>query len=231
MNIIGIDPSLVSTAMTINGTKLFNYTTESVAMNKSGLNKWYKVCEEHVKYRFIDYKSKSLDFTDSEIGKLLKYEELVQMVIKDIYENIDLSNEGVWIGIEGYSYSSVSGPLIDLVTYGTILRKALHDITPNIKIYPPSTLKLESAKLTYPMIMEGKKKVYRNDDGVSGGSFTKHDMYNALIQNNDLTSEWVNFLRDIKSDVFDMKTIKKPCEDVNDSYLIYEVLKASLYVS
>jgi hypothetical protein len=228
MNIIGIDPSLVSTAMCINGKHLFNYTKEKYATNKSGLNKWYKTCEDYVEYRWIDY-SNIDDFTDSEIDKLKSYERLADLVVKDINNYIN-KNEKVYIGIEGYSYSSSAGPLIDLVTYGTILRGKLLEITDNIKIYPPSTLKLEAAKLTYPKIMEGKKEVWRNNEGVAGGKFNKHDMYKALTENNSLHSDWVEFLREIKGDIFESKTIKKPVEDCNDSYLIYEVLKFHLGV-
>ncbi len=226
MNIIGIDPSLVSTAMTINGKHLFNYTKESSATNKSGLSKWYALCEDHVKYRFINY-NHIQNFTDSEIYKLNQYESLAQMVINDILTYIN-PGEKVYIGIEGYSYSSASGPLIDLVTYGTLLRKKLLEVTDDVKIYPPSTLKLESAKLTYPKIMEGKKEVWRNNDGTAGGKFNKHDMYLALTENPKLKSTWVDFLIDIKDDVFESKTIKKPMEDCNDAYLIYEVLKSEL---
>lgn len=223
MNIIGIDPSLVSTAMTINGEHLFNYTKESYAFNKSGLNKWYKMCEQYVKYRWIEY-DKVENFTDSEIDKLSKYNILSDMIIEDIRNHID-PNKAIKIGIEGYSYSSAAGPLIDLVTYGTLLRNKLLQLSDDVTIYPPSTLKLESAKLTYPMVMEKKKETWRNNDGVSGGKFTKHDIYSALVENNDLDDRWVSFLRQIKGDVFESKTIKKPMEDVNDSFVIYQVIK------
>lgn len=224
MIFIGIDPSLVSTAMTINGNLLFNYTKEKYATNKSGLNKWYKMCEDHVKYRWVDYK-KIEDYSDSEISKLKEYDILSQMVIDDIKKYVNLS-EDIIIGIEGYSYSSSAGPLIDLVTYGTLLRNKLVSLGDNIevKILAPSTLKLESAKLTYPMVMEGKKEMWRNKDGRSGGSFKKHDMYKAITENN-FNDTWVEFLREVESDVFDSKTIKKPLEDVNDSWLIYKVLE------
>jgi len=223
MNIIGIDPSLVSTAMSINGIYLFNYTKESYAMNKSSLNKWYKMCEQYVKYRWIEY-DKIENFTDSEIDKLNKYNILSDMVIEDIKNHID-PNEPIKIGIEGYSYSSAAGPLIDLVTYGTILRNKLLQLSPDITIFPPSTLKLESAKLTYPVVIEKKKEVWRNNNGVSGGKFTKHDMYCALTENENLDDNWTSFLRQIKGDVFDSKVIKKPMEDCNDAFLIYQVLK------
>lgn len=212
--------------MTINGIHLFNYTKESYASNKSGLNKWYKICEDQVKYRFIKT-SNIKNFTESEIDKLKRYEQLADLIVKDINTYIN-PGEKVYIGIEGYSYSSASGPLIDLVTYGTILRGKLLKITDNVIIYPPSTMKLESAKLTYPKIMEGKKEVWRNNEGISGGSFTKHHMYQVLTDNVAFDSDWVELLRDVKDDVFETKTIKKPMEDVNDSFLAYLVTKMNL---
>lgn len=225
MNFVGIDPSLISTSVVVNGKHLFNYTTEKTATNKSGLNKWYSLCEELVKYRWIKYDNKE-DFTDSEVEKLDKYDYLSDMIIEDIIDSID-ETKPIHIGIEGYSYSSAAGPLIDLVTYGTLLRRKLLDVTGNIKIFPPMTLKLESAKLTYPMVLEKKKEVWRNKEGVAGGKFNKFDMYKALTENESFNSEWVNFLREIQDDVFQNKSIKKPMEDCNDAYLIYEVLKNS----
>jgi hypothetical protein len=224
MNIIGIDPSLVSTAMTINGDHLFNYTKEKSATNKSGLNKWYNMCEDYVNYRWIEY-TKVEGYSDSEITKLKEYDLLTSMVIDDIKKYADLSKETL-IGIEGYSYSSAAGPLIDLVTYGTLLRNKLVLLGDNVdvRVLAPSTLKLESAKLTYSMIKEGGKEMWRNNNGLSGGTFKKHDMYKALTEN-DFKCKWVKFLREIESDVFDSKTIKKPIDDVNDSYLIYKVLE------
>ncbi|CAG7581370.1 MAG: hypothetical protein SLAVMIC_00808 [uncultured marine phage] len=223
MNVIGIDPSLVSTAMSINGEYLFNYTKEKYAHNKSGLNKWYKMCEQYVKYRWINYDQND-NFTDSEINKLNDFNILSDMVIEDIKKHIK-PGEPIKIGIEGYSYSSAAGPLIDLVTYGTLLRDKLLKLTNDVTIFPPSTLKLESAKLTYPMVMEKKKQTWRNSAGTSGGKFSKHEMYLALTENESLEDDWTKFLRQIKGDVFGSKVIKKPMEDCNDAFLIYQVLK------
>ena len=68
MNIISIDPSLISTALIVND-KIFNYTPTKNAFNKNGLNKWYKICEDYVTYRWISYDNKNDNFTDSEINK------------------------------------------------------------------------------------------------------------------------------------------------------------------
>lgn len=222
MNIVGIDPSLTSTGMCINGKYFFNYAKESYMYNKSGLNKWYKLCEDKIKYRVVDSMEKSVkDFTDSEINKLLIYEKITNQISKDIYTHIDRDKD-IRIYIEGYSYSNNFGPLIDLVTLGTLLRLKMLNITNYVNILPPSTLKLETAKMTYKGVKEKSKIVYRNNEGTSGGAFNKHDMYKSIIENKH-EDKWVNFLKEIKDDVLSSKKIQKPIEDVNDSYLLYRV--------
>lgn len=221
MNIIGIDPSLTSTGVCINGKHFFNYVKESYIYNKSGMTKWYSICEEKIKYRILDNIIQE-KFNDKEIEKLLVYEKITNLISKDIYDNIEEGD--IHIFIEGYSYSNNYGPLIDLVTLGTLLRIKLLNISNNINILPPSTLKLEAAKMTYEGIKEKSKIVYRNKEGVSGGAFKKHDMYKAIIENEHRDS-WVDFLIELREDVFSSKKIQKPIEDVNDAYLLYRVGK------
>ena len=55
MNIIGLDPSLISTGLVVNG-KLFNYCREKDATNKSGLSKWFKYAESDLTLRYIEYR-------------------------------------------------------------------------------------------------------------------------------------------------------------------------------
>ena len=124
MNIIGIDPSLISTGLVVNG-KIFNYCRESDACNKSGLSKWFKLCEEYVNLRFIQYQ-KITSYSEGEISKLIDYDKITNMIISDIELNIDKSKP-TKIGIEGFSFSSAYGDLIDLVTFSTLLRKKLYD--------------------------------------------------------------------------------------------------------
>ena len=89
-NIIGLDPSLISSGMCING-KLFNYATN--INNKSGLKKWYALSEEFITYREIEYDKTSNTFTDSEINKLLDYDRVTNMIMKDLVENPELEIE------------------------------------------------------------------------------------------------------------------------------------------
>jgi hypothetical protein len=41
------------------------------------------------------------------------------------------------IGIEGYSFSSNAGAIIDLVTFSTLLRKKLFDLSEDILVLSP----------------------------------------------------------------------------------------------
>lgn len=225
MNIVGIDPSIISTGMVVNG-KLFNYCRESDATNKSGLSKWFKYTEGKLNLRYISYRDFD-DYSDGELIKLKDYDTITTQIIKDIKDNID-ETKPTKIGIEGYSFGSNVGPLIDLVTFSTLLRKKLFDyISQDIFIMSPSTLKLEACKLTYPPINEGKKKekwVYRNNDGVAAGSFKKHGMFLCIVENNDFNDDWAKLCKSLKSDIMAATNVPKPFEDVNDSYLVYKAV-------
>ena len=99
----------------------------------------------------------------------------------------------------------------------------------------PSTLKLESCKLTYPPIIKesGKKKItykeeYRNNMGIPGGSFTKREIFYSIIENDNLDDYWAKHCKSVKDDVLSVGSINKPYEDSDDAYLIYQVLKKKL---
>lgn len=230
MNYIGIDPSITSTGMIING-KPFSYSYESSGYNKSGLSKWYQLSEHIVNFRFHN-QAQFIDYKDEQIVKIKLYKSVVSKIIIDIKDNIDNSGKIV-VAIEGYSYGSSAGNLIDLVTFGTLLRNELLEIGCDITIVSPMTLKLESCKLTYQPIEEmiGKKNpkmvlYYKNNEGVSGGNFTKKEMFRSVIENNIWDDDWKKHLESIESDIGDQK-IPKPHEDIIDSYLLYQYIKSS----
>jgi len=222
MNIITIDPSLSCTAMVINDKK-FIFVNDNIALTKTKkLTKWFELAAPLVTYSFLKYDNLT-DYSSNEIFKLKAYDEITNNIIDTIHTEI-IPKFDIQVHIEGYSFSSAAGPLIDLVTFSTLLRKKLYDITENIEILSPSSLKLEAAKLTYPPISKGKKIIkyeYRNNDGIAGGSFTKREMFKALIENPKLTNHWVSFLRDHSIDILNYKNIPKPLEDINDAQLMY----------
>lgn len=228
MNIIAIDPSLSCTALVVNG-KRHVFANESMAhTDKMALKKWFKMCAASCNYHFHTQFASSGDHTTDEVIKFKKFNLIIDEIISTIKSEI-VPGKNTICGIEGYSYSSMAGPLIDLVTFGTLLRSKLVSngiiTVDDLHIFPPSKLKLEAAKLTYPAIQKGKKIEYRNNNGVAGGSFKKPDMFMALIENDSLTDDWVTFLRDNQKDISESKSIPKPVEDINDAYLMFEVLR------
>ena len=232
-NIVALDPSLISTALVVSSGdtfKMYNYCRESSVLGKTGIKKWFKLAEQFVTYKFIEYREFK-DYSEGELTKLKDYDRISDGIIADILANIDTSKP-TKIGIEGYSFSS-TGDIIDLVTFSTLLRKKLFDmVSEDILVLSPSTLKLESCKQTYPPIVtETGKKVkkvkieYRNSLGMSGGSFTKTDMFMSIVENEEMQDFWTKHCKLVKSDVLGVATIPKPYEDVNDAFLIYNVLK------
>ncbi len=229
-NIICIDPSLSCTAVVVNDHKAV-FTTTSTAYTKTlKLNKWFELCHAYVEVFCHDFDKAKMTFSDSEQSKFREYDDVTDKIVAYIKGKITNDSPSK-VYIEGYSFSSAAGPLIDLVTFGTLLRYKLRDgITSNITTIPPSELKLYAAKLTYPSVMEGKKETWRNKEGVSGGKFKKHEMMKALIENNTLHCEWVKLLREHASDIMAAKSVPKPIEDVTDAKLMYEIVKSDKYL-
>ena len=237
MNIVAIDPSLISTALVVTSGdtfKMFNYCRESSAFGKTGIKKWFKMAEQYVTYKFVEYREFE-DYSEGEITKLKDYDKITDGIIDDILDNIDLEKP-TKIGIEGYSFSSTAGDIIDLVTFSTLLRKKLFDkISEDITVLSPSTLKLESCKLTYPPIIKeigGKKPrqefIWRNTIGISGGSFTKREIFMSIVENENWDDYWTNHCKSVKLDILSISTIPKPYEDVNDAVTIYHILKRNM---
>jgi hypothetical protein len=230
MNIVGIDPSLISTAVVVNG-KIINYCREKDATNKSGLSKWFKMSEGFCELRFITYR-KFDNYSEGEIVKLMDYDSITDLIVSDIIDNIDVLDE-TKVMIEGYNFGAQVGDLLDLVTFSTLLRKKLFDrVTEDIIVLSPTQLKLESCKLTYPPIEKEvgvrKKRIevsYRNDLGIAGGNFTKTHMMLSIMDNKDIQTEWFNHVKSIKADLLAKKTVPKPYEDINDAILMYHIIE------
>ena len=126
MNIVAIDPSLISTALVVSSDdsfKIYNYCRESKVYGKKGITKWFKLAEEFVDYKFIEYREFE-DYSEGELTKLKDYDKITDQIIDDILLNIDPTKE-TKIGIEGYNFGAQVGDLIDLVTFSTLLRKKL----------------------------------------------------------------------------------------------------------
>ena len=219
-NFVGIDPSLTCSAIYINH-KPFVYASEETALTKKGkLNGWFQsvndiggVCSTH------SLKSHG-SFTDEEISKMVTYDTVTTKIVNDISINIDRTKDTICY-MEGYSYSSMAGPLIDLVTFGSLLRKKLLDNNYTLKIVPPQQLKKLTCQMVYPST---KKGGCRNNEGIAGGSFKKHEMCLSIIEmEQEQYCDWSKYIKSIWEEIKNSKKIPKPIEDINDSRLLFEL--------
>lgn len=236
MNIVAIDPSLASTAMVVNDKKFVYGSISTSRTKKLALKGWYEKTDGLITLREHN-DTPSMDYMEGEVAKWKHFNEISHKIAADIHANIDHTQSTV-VAIEGYSFSSAAGPLIDLVTLGTLIRQKIielkllanNNLPLEFHIISPTSLKAMVAKLTYPGVPKNKKGdlEYRNKEGVAGGSFKKHEMYKALIENESLKCEYVEFLREHAEEILALKSIPKPIEDTNDAKLLYEVIRAGL---
>ena len=78
-------------------------------------------------------------------------------------------------------------------------------------------------------VKKGKKVIkfeYRNNDGVIGGKFNKHEMYQALTDNDTLQTPWVNFLREHQEEIMSLKKVPTPIDDINDAILMFHITES-----
>ena len=230
-NIIGIDPSTTCTGLCVNGEMTAIMPRSHAETKKGALQKWVNITSCHADIITVDNRPKSKVYSDEEILKLAYYRELRDNIGR-VIESKDFIPTDTLVLIEGFSYESAKGHLIDLVAFSTLLRNYLVEAGYNIQVIAPSTLKMNTAKMAYEptTVYLNKKKTrskieWRNPKGLSGGSFKKPDMMNAIIDSKYTDSKWKKFLQEHLSDLNDMKNVPKPIEDLNDAFLLYKVHK------
>lgn len=215
-NYIGIDISLNSTAIYIDSTKgqfILSFT------NKKDNNIYIKELDRYGVKFFHNTREVSKDYSENEILKLRHYNLLSNTIIFEVLERIDTNNK-TFCQIEGYSFSKNTSSILDIVSFSTLIRVGLLNSIDNvdIKIISPSTLKLETCKLVYMPIDVGKKKPkfeFRNNQGISGGSFKKPQMFRAMLDG-DIKSP-ISEMLITYSDLMDREKIPNPIEDIIDS--------------
>jgi len=225
MNYIGLDISLNSTAVYIENDncdmKILSFT------NKKNNNKYIKDLEKcGVDFYFL-YKEKDNDYSDNEIIKIKHYDLLSEEIVNSIKKHID-EDEKTYCFCEGYSFSKNTSSILDIVSLSTMIKiKMINNIkNMELSIIAPTSLKLETCKLVYKPLDVGKKKEileYRNNDGLKGGSFKKHEMYKSMLDGN-IESPITNFLTENKN-ILDMKKIPNPIEDIIDSIFACKIKK------
>lgn len=228
---IGIDVSKLSTAMCI-GDKLFSYSTEKPN------NKWVKDTKDFINFRYLEYKYKSIeDYSKREISKFLEFEDVTDLIINDIMNNIKILDT-THIAIEGYSYSSDTGHIIDLVEFASLLKhKILKQIQgySRVTIISPLALKSKSCELVYPPKIEliGKRVIKEKitivgPTGKLGKDFDKWDMFHCFLDSN-ISSQLKDYLVFNKEVITVLKKLPKPFDDLIDSIFLKNVCNSLIF--
>lgn len=227
MNYIGIDISLNSTAIYIENEQHMKILSIT---NKDKNNKYIKdlsLCG--VDFHFMN-KENTLDYSDNEILKLKHYDSISDEIINKIKKNI-IESEKTYCLCEGYSFSKNTSSILDIVSLSTMIKikiiKNIKDV--DLSIIAPTSLKLETCKLVYKPVDVGKRKpklVYKNYDGVAGGSFKKHEMFKSILDG-DISSPITNYLKE-NIDILNLKKIPNPIEDIIDSIFACKIKRNQL---
>lgn len=211
---VGIDASLTSTAISYYFDDTGEWLHKSYMKNFK-MSKWPKrvnSCVDFTSYSLLD----SDDYATSEASKLLAASSITDQMTLDLrhYED-DYSIYGC---IEGYSFASAAGHLIDLVTMGTLIRYKFGLICKApLYVMSPTQLKKFAAEDTYPK-PEKKREPYRNNHGIPGGKFQKHQMMQAILENSSLDGlDFTRACRTHWTEISEAKSIKAPLPDIVDS--------------
>ena len=215
-NFIGIDISLNSTAVFIEndkGKSILSFT------NKKDNNIYIKELDRCGVNFFHLNRETSDNYSKNEILKLNHYNMISQLLSDEVIKLIDNSKQ-TYCQIEGYSFSKNTSSILDIVSLSTLIRSNLIKSIKNIDmtIISPSTLKLETCKLVYKPIDIGKRKpkfIFVNNQGISGGSFKKPQMFRAIIEGN-IDTPIYDMLITYK-DLMDREKIPNPIEDIIDA--------------
>jgi hypothetical protein len=226
MNFIGIDISLNSTAIYIENDK--KYTLSFT--NKKDNNKWIKELEQYGVLFYFQERTSVKDYSENEFIKINHFIQQSELMVDEIISRIDMT-EKTYCLIEGYSFSKNTSSILDIVSLSTLIRAELVKKINNIhlSIISPISLKLEACKLCYEPIDIGIKKpklIYRNHEGLAGGSFKKPHMMKAMIEG-EIDSPIYQFLLTNK-DLMNRDKIPNPIEDIIDSIFACKVKKNSI---
>ena len=201
---IGIDFSLISPAICIykdGEYKFISFFDDHGKNWKEGKSKDYNyhrllsdVIELNPYTREIDKK----DYREEQRTKMRAAKMIANIISNRLVEIV--GDDEVVIGLEGFSYGSISSSTLDLALFNSFLRiKLLEDFGEDCLVIISPT--------------EGKKNL-------SGkGNAKKEDMIQAFIENrtNDQDIEKCEFWKFCKENELDYKNIK-PVDDLVDSY-------------
>lgn len=189
MTTISLDISLNSTGVTILKDKQFTHYLFTCQPTKiKGVNIIY------FQYKYKDISTYSL----REQQKLNDYNDISAKIINTIFKYIE--DDDTVINIEGFSYSSKTSSIIDIISLSTLIKSSL------IALKQPNTV----MNIISPT--SNKKKT-------GSGKATKKDVLLYLL-NLELDSPFLEYIKQNKEQIFKNKTLPNGVSDISDSILL-----------
>lgn len=201
---IGIDYSLTSPAICIYKNDEYKFISffddygKDWKKSKSKQYNYHRQLDEFMELIPYTRKIDTKDYRIEQITKMKSARMIADLIVEKLKQEID--NEDIIIGIEGFSYGSISQSTLDLALYNSFLRIKLLE-----------TFGEECVVIISPT--EGKKIL-------SGkGNAKKENMIEAFIKNNTNDDKIINnkFWQFCQSNELDFKYIK-PIDDLVDSF-------------
>ena len=200
---IGIDFSLTSPAICVykNGEyrfiSFFNDGGKDWMKSKSKSYRYHNELKEIIEIIPYTRKIDGSDYRNEQKTKMADALMIVNLIIEKLKTIID---DDVIIGLEGFSYGSISASTLDLAMYNSFLRMKL------IEIFGSDCLNIISPT-------EGKKMLFGK------GNAKKDDMIQAFINNRPNDNELMAsaFWKYCNENEIDFKQ-PKPIDDLVDAY-------------
>ena len=201
---IGIDFSLVSPAVCIykNGEysfiSFFDDHGKKWEISKSKDFQYHRLLKNVIELNPYTRNINKSDYREEQKTKMQSAKMIANKIANRLKEIV--GDEDVVIGIEGFSYGSISSSTLDLALYNSFLRIKL------LEVFGEDCLVIISPT-------EGKKTLFGK------GNAKKEDMIQAFIENKtkDIELEKCSFWKFCNEQDIDYKYIK-PIDDLVDSY-------------
>ena len=208
---IGIDYSLISPAVTIlkdDGYKFISFFDDYGKDWKTGKSKKFRYHRELSNFMEVIPYTRLINqdnYRTEQITKMRAAKTISELIVQKLIEEIG-DEKDVTIGLEGFSYGSISSSVLDLAMYNSFLRFKLIETfgEENLIIISPT---------------EGKKSLYGK------GNANKDEMIESFISNRLCDEKLVetNLWKYCSENELDFKNIK-PIDDLVDSYAILKTI-------
>lgn len=230
---IAADLSLISTALAWGGNDI---PTGYVIIMKPGakLSKHHKKVAELVNCHYLQYDGdlNQLVISESTRTNFPAFQNWLQTGIDFLKQQIDIDNVQQVV-MEGYSYDNTGNKVLQQVQLGALFQNWWLNNNPQIDFHmlTPKELKIGAARLTYGEKEIKNKKgtnnskwvINPNNMGIKGGNFKKHEMLQAILDEDIKDHALKNYLLD-QIEILQLKNIPKPVDDLADVYWLYRNL-------